>query len=354
MSKIKKLDNQTFKTRTDLVFNSANYNQSSTSRLGLTNVGTNGDPSYYGTYDQFGLAEQWTSTGVAGPNFIYTFSGSPYTPYDNYFDDIFYIPNTNIVFREARLDPGFIYGERFGRSGRICSDTNSNNIPDMVLVADINNPSDTQFHKKISPSNIPTSIAYSYYIGKYLITVKNYLDFLNSIASTDIYQCYNDCVDNSNQNNPLIIRNGSPGSYTYSTDINNYNLPFNLKYSNLARYCNWLHNNKPTGDQNTNTTENGAYALNNMYSYSIYYYVHPSTTPAGSPQDMPLPTRQPNAKYWIPTASEWYKAACYDPTLNNGTGGYWSIPTRSNTLPRRIANKNNNNDGILYKFSVRS
>lgn len=339
------------KTRTNFISNSANYYQPVGSTLGLTNVGTNGGPSYYGTYDQFGLAGQWTSPSTAGSYYTFYFSGSYNQDPDVYFDKVMII--NNIIFRQARLDLGFIYGERFGQSARICSNINFNNIPDMVLVADINNPSDVEFHKKYSSTETPTSINYTYYIGKYLITVKNYLDFLNSTASTDIYQCYNECISSNNQNNPLIIRNGSIGSYTYSTDPNNYNLPFNLKYSNLARYCNWLHNNQPIGNQDTNTTEDGAYALNNMYSDNLFYYIYPSTT-GNESYHMPLPTRQPNAKYWIPTVGEWYKAACYDPTLNNGTGGYWSIPTRSNTLPRRITNKNNNNDGIIYKFSVRS
>lgn len=343
------------KTRTNSSTNSANYNQPAGSTLGLTNVGTNGGPSYYGTYDQFGLAAQWTSTpsnsvpGSSFPdNWILSFSGTTTTPVTSYFDDTFYIPGTTIVFREARIDSNPMYGERFGQSARICSNNNSNNIPDMVLVANINNPADTQIR-----TPFPTVVSYEYYIGKYPITVKNYLDFLNSVALTDIYECYNDCVDN-NQKNPLIIRNGNPGSYTYSTDINNYNLPFNLKYSNLARYCNWLHNNKPTGNQDSNTTENGAYALNNMYSNTLHYFIYPSTTPTNGNDLMPLPVRQSGAKYWIPTAAEWYKAACYDPTLNNGSGGYWPIPTKSNTLPRRITNKKNNNDAIMYKFSVRS
>ena len=39
------------------------------------------------------------------------------------------------------------------------------------------------------------------------------------------------------------------------------------------------------------------------------------------------------ASWWIPSNNEWYKAAYYDPTINGGTGGYWSYGTRSNTAP---------------------
>ena len=37
-----------------------------------------------------------------------------------------------------------------------------------------------------------------------------------------------------------------------------------------------------------------------------------------------------NALYWIPTESEWYKAAYYDPSLNGGAGGYWTNATMGN------------------------
>ena len=42
-------------------------------------------------------------------------------------------------------------------------------------------------------------------------------------------------------------------------------------------------------------------------------------------------TRKPDAKYWIPTENEWYKAAYHK---NDGvTGNYWDYPTGSNSVP---------------------
>lgn len=41
---------------------------------------------------------------------------------------------------------------------------------------------------------------------------------------------------------------------------------------------------------------------------------------------------QPGSSYWLPTQDEWYKAAFYDPTKNDGVGGYWKQATRSDTL----------------------
>ncbi|MCH9057206.1 MAG: hypothetical protein IIB55_01105, partial [Planctomycetes bacterium] len=43
--------------------------------------------------------------------------------------------------------------------------------------------------------------------------------------------------------------------------------------------------------------------------------------------------RLPGAKYWIPTADEWLKAAHYDPDkFGPGLGGYWLFPNSSDAL----------------------
>jgi len=34
-----------------------------------------------------------------------------------------------------------------------------------------------------------------------------------------------------------------------------------VSWFSAARYCNWLHNGKPSGIQDVSTTEDGAYAL---------------------------------------------------------------------------------------------
>ena len=72
-------------------------------------------------------------------------------------------------------------------------------------------------------------------------------------------------------------------------------------------------NGQPTGSQTALTTENGAYTLSGATSGII--------------------TKNPGATWYIPTEDEWYKAAYYDPTLNSGSGGYYTYPTRSNTAP---------------------
>jgi hypothetical protein len=40
-----------------------------------------------------------------------------------------------------------------------------------------------------------------------------------------------------------------------------------------------------------------------------------------------------DARVWIPSEDEWAKAAYYNPSLNNGTGGYYTWATQSNDYP---------------------
>jgi len=46
--------------------------------------------------------------------------------------------------------------------------------------------------------------------------------------------------------------------------------------------------------------------------------------------------RHKDAKYFLPSEDEWYKAAYYDPKLNDGKGGYWDYATGSNEIPNAI------------------
>ena len=50
------------------------------------------------------------------------------------------------------------------------------------------------------------------------------------------------------------------------------------------------------------------------------------------------------ARYWISTENEWYKAAYYDPAKGGaGVPGYWTYPTRSDTMPSGISADVNGN-----------
>jgi formylglycine-generating enzyme required for sulfatase activity len=106
-----------------------------------------------------------------------------------------------------------------------------------------------------------------------------------------------------------ITRSGGSGSYSYSVKSGYEDRPVGfVSFWDTARFANWMHNGQGGG-----STETGAYALNGVAS------------PTGSV------TREAGAQWFLPSITEWYKAAYYDPT-KGGTGGYWMQATQSDTL----------------------
>lgn len=148
------------------------------------------------------------------------------------------------------------------------------------------------------------------------ITNAQYVEFLNAVAKTDTYLLYE-----SRSFHP-ISRTGTEGNFEYSVPTANSasQVPSaGMNFWRAARYANWLHNNKPNGSQSASTTEDGAYTLN------------------GANGSTPF-SRNPSAKFSIPSEDEWYKAAYY-----KGGGldsGYWDYPFQSDSAPRDDSKNN--------------
>ena len=87
------------------------------------------------------------------------------------------------------------------------------------------------------------SVSYDYAIGKYEVTVNQYVSFLNSVAgSSDAYGLYNSGGMGSGQF-ATIARTGNEGAYSYSAIPAYGNRPINfVSWFNAARFSNWLHN----------------------------------------------------------------------------------------------------------------
>lgn len=56
--------------------------------------------------------------------------------------------------------------------------------------------------------------------------------------------------------------------------------------------------------------------------------------------------RNKGAKYFLPTIDESYKAAYYDPRVNNGKGGYWNYATGSDKIPESVAAGNRTGEAV--------
>jgi formylglycine-generating enzyme required for sulfatase activity len=156
------------------------------------------------------------------------------------------------------------------------------------------------------------AVATTYAIGKYEVTLNQYREFLEAVAVTDTYGLYNPSMG-TNLNIAGISRGGSPGSYTYSV-IGDGNRPVtHVSWYDAARFSNWLSNGQPTGLQTVGTTESGSYTLTGNTGLISY---------------------NGTGLYRLPSESEWYKAAYYQPfTAGGDTDGYWLYPTGSNAIP---------------------
>lgn len=91
--------------------------------------------------------------------------------------------------------------------------------------------------------------------------------------------------------------------------------PANMSWEYAARYVNWLHNGKGTGQA---SFESGVYDTSTFVQDKNGNWLHQAE-------------RSPGAKFWIPSLDEWTKAAYWDPEKNDGEGGYWQYPNGSDS-----------------------
>jgi len=174
------------------------------------------------------------------------------------------------------------------------------------------------------PANGKGRVSYEYQIGKYLVTIAQYAEFLNAVARDDLYATYNPAMA-TDLNVAGISRSGTSGAYVYSV-LNNSGSSANrpityVGWYDAARFANWMSNGQPTGPQGPGTTENGAYALNG------------ATVGPGVMTNEINPNTGLAPAFRIPTEDEWHKAAFYSPSLNSGAGGYYTYSTQSFVIP---------------------
>jgi len=198
--------------------------------------------------------------------------------------------------------------------------------PILVPVGDVRNAAD--------PTTGFGRVTEAYRIGKYETTIGEYAAFLNTVAADDPAGLYHAAMAGDGTS-AGIVRSGTAGSYTYSvtgpagitpagaTSAANRPVTY-VDWFDAARFANWMANGQPAGSQTAATTENGAYDLS---------IATPGTLPSRN-------TVNPNTgaapSFFLPTESQWYKAAYYDPALKSGRGGYSRYATRSNAAPGNV------------------
>lgn len=164
-------------------------------------------------------------------------------------------------------------------------------------------------------------------ISKSELTLEQYAAFLNAIAAVPKHPAISDLwatemMSEKEDPGPLISRSGSGTAqdpYRYAIAPSTLWGPHAGKrpvawvtWFDAARFANWMHN----GATANADTESGAYPLINYQTKGTV-------------------ARNRDARWWIPSENEWYKAAYFDPNKTGGAG-YWSYPTRSDTPPRDV------------------
>jgi len=188
----------------------------------------------------------------------------------------------------------------------------------MVPVGNPGNANDT------GGSNIGR-VDYSYQIGKFDVTIGQYTAFLNAAdpTGTNPNGIYNSSMGTNLNNAGIAYTRGAADGSKYAVmavsgsspygGVSNGNRPITyVSWFDAARFANWMSNGQGNG-----STETGAYTLNNSTSGDAV-------------------AKNPGATFYIPTQSEWYKPAYYDPTLNSRAGGYYAYATQSNSLPGNL------------------
>jgi len=210
---------------------------------------------------------------------------------------------------------------------------------DTVFVGDAGNDPQSSANRShgVSGGDGFGAVSYGYHIGTTPVTNAQYAAFLNAVAATDPHGLWNSDMGSSVHGG--ITRSGDDGSYTYSVRTADSgfndgqsmaNMPVNfVSFWSAARFTNWL---------TSGNTESGVYLL---------------TTDGISNNTITRDaTAWANGGVAIASENEWFKAAYYDPTLNDGDGGYWLYPTQSNSLPTPTTPNSTNANSMNFDFAV--
>ena len=154
------------------------------------------------------------------------------------------------------------------------------------------------------------AVQYNYSLARFEVSNAQYANFLTSVASiADPNSLFSSSMTNSSNGGINKFRNKVRGVDYYLPKAGAGDKPVNyVTYYDGLRYANWLHNGSPIGLQDGASTENGAYLLTGMNEAT---------------------ERLSDAKYFLPSEDEWYKAAYYDATSMS----YSTYPTGSDASP---------------------
>jgi hypothetical protein len=282
---------------------SANFNSTA---LGIfsgmvTSVGTNGLPSFYGTYDQNGNVSEWiedtSAISTGGTQFVAGGSWSTTT------DPTIGASGLKHIESLPRISGYDYVGFRLASQYNL-SDTNSLGLQ-FVSISNPNNIADTGNFYLLQDDDyisfeLPNlgSVNKNYRIGTYEITNNQYSIFLNAVAQTNDRSLYKQQMTNDPVGGITRYGDGSTNPYEYTVKPNMGNKPVVfVDYLSVIRFINWLHN--------------GALLVNILDIDSILDFGAYDIFPIGDSSY--LVNKNIYQKYWLPNLNEWHKAAYFEP-----------------------------------------
>lgn len=270
----------------------------------LTSVGTNGLPSFNGTYDQNGNAAEWIedSTAVSTSLSQFVAGGSWRTEIDDNIG-VSGLKNIESIVRSSGYD---YVGFRVASQYSLVDNSNIANTLDMEFVSIIypnNSPDDGTLYLYEDgvylPIEIPNlgKVTKNYRIGQYEVTNAQYAVFLNVVATTNDRNLFKQDMTDSDVGGITRVGDGTDSPYEYSVKDYMEDKPVVfVDYLSAIRFINWLHHGAPlTGIADLDTIlDFGAYDIfpvgDNTYLINKNFY----------------------QKYWLPNLNEWHKAAYFE------------------------------------------
>ncbi|MCA9275780.1 MAG: SUMF1/EgtB/PvdO family nonheme iron enzyme [Phycisphaerales bacterium] len=185
---------------------------------------------------------------------------------------------------------------------------------EFVVVDDPGNRDTNEFEVPLGPEERIGGVDYVYLIAVTEVTVAQHLEFVEAYYPFYVIRTGSELGSAQFSGRAIRVAFGQihilPGHHPDEPTV--------MSWEYAARYINWLHNGKIIEDW---AFETGVYDTSTFVQDNDGNWLHQES-------------HSPGARFWMPTADEWIKAAYWDPQKNNGAGGYWRYQNGSDIEPR--------------------
>lgn len=172
------------------------------------------------------------------------------------------------------------------------------------------------------------AVSYNYAISKTEVTNAQYTKFLNAVDPTGANALALYFFQMADNFGGIELQAGNADGSKFVAQAGREQNPVTLvSFLDAVRFTNWLHNGQGPFGSPSGDTETGAYTIGNGANV----------------------VRSADARYWIPSENEWYKAAYHDASA--GTAGvYFDYATGSDITP--LSDQPGDNPAAANYFTI--